>query len=255
MLDVHTLSRTAALTARGLRRSYHDIIAVDGVDLHLEPGEIHALVGLNGAGKTTLMRLLLGMARPDAGTVTLHGRDLARCQSADWARVGHLIETPFAYPELSVTENVIASARLHGLLSREAATAASKIITCLALTAWANRRARGLSLGNRQRLGLACALAHDPDVIVLDEPTNALDPRGVLIVREALRDAAGAGAAVLVSSHHLDEVSRIAHRITVMHRGVVIGSLDPGGVDLERRFFDLVYAAELDPSTAPEGAL
>ena len=90
---------------------------------------------------------------------------------------------------------------------------------------------------------------------MLDEPTNALDPRGVLIVREALRNAAARGAAVLVSSHHLDEVSRIAHRITVLHRGVVLGTLDPGGVDLERRFFDAVYAAESNSWDATEAAL
>jgi ABC-2 type transport system ATP-binding protein len=87
-------------------------------------------------------------------------------------------------------------------------------------------------------------------VLVLDEPTNALDPRAVLIIRAALRDAATRGAAVLVSSHHLDEVSRIADRITVLHRGVVLGGLDPGGVDLERCFFDMVYAADTDPRTA-----
>jgi ABC-2 type transport system ATP-binding protein len=133
--------------------------------------------------------------------------------------------------------------------------AVGETINALALTPWANRRARGLSLGTRQRLGLACALAHRPDVLVLDEPTNALDPRGVLIVREALRDAAARGAAVLVSSHHLDEVARIANRITVLHRGVVLGELDPGGVDLERHFFDTVYAAETEPRTATEAAL
>lgn len=243
---------TATLEARGLSRAFGDITAVDHVDIQIVPGEIHALVGLNGAGKTTLMRLLLGMVRADVGTVTLHGRDLAGCTPADWARVGHLIETPFAYPELTVTENIVAAARLHLLPRADAERAAAETVTALALTPWADRRARVLSLGNRQRLGLACTLAHRPNVVVLDEPTNALDPRGVLVVRRALRDAAERGVAVLVSSHHLDEVARIAHRITVMHRGVVIGHLDPGGVDLERRFFDMVYAAEPD---LPEGVL
>ncbi len=235
-----------ALEASGLRRAYPDVVAVDGVDLVVRPGEIHALVGLNGAGKTTLMRLLLGMVRADHGAVRLNGAPLEDCGPADWRRVGHLIETPFAYPELTVTENVVCAARLHGLDRGAATVAAGEAVTRLALTAYASRRSRGLSLGNRQRLGLACALAHEPTVLVLDEPTNALDPRGVLVVRQVLRDAAASGAGVLVSSHHLDEVARVADRITVMHRGAVVGQLDPGGVDLERRFFDMVYAAEPD---------
>ncbi|HEX7805938.1 MAG TPA: ABC transporter ATP-binding protein [Cellulomonas sp.] len=239
-------TRTATLAARGLGRAFGDITAVDGVDLQVLPGEIHALVGLNGAGKTTLMRLLLGMVHADCGTATVHGHEVAACTPDDWARVGHLIETPFAYPELTVTENVVAAARLHLLAREDAERAAAEAVTALALTPWAGRRARVLSLGNRQRLGLACALAHRPSVLVLDEPTNALDPRGVLVVRRVLRDAAERGAAILVSSHHLDEVARIAHTITVMHRGIVIGHLDPGGADLERRFFDMVYAAEPD---------
>ena len=237
-------AQTPALEAHTLRRSFGDITAVDDVDLQVEQGEIHALVGLNGAGKTTLMRLLLGMVRPDSGSATVHGREVSRCGPADWARVGHLIETPFAYPELTVTENIVAAARLHGLDRDAAVGAAGATVAALALTPWAHRRARVLSLGNRQRLGLACALAHRPSVLVLDEPTNALDPRGVLVVRRAMRAAADDGAGVLVSSHHLDEVARVANRITVMHRGVVIGHLDPRGVDLERRFFDMVYEAE-----------
>jgi len=237
-------AQTPALEAHALRRSFGDITAVDDVDLRVEPGEIHALVGLNGAGKTTLMRLLLGMVRADSGSATVHGRDVSRCGPEDWANVGHLIEMPFAYPELTVTENIVAAARLHGLDRDAAVGAALETVAALALAPWAHRRARVLSLGNRQRLGLACALAHRPSVLVLDEPTNALDPRGVLVVRRAMREAADGGAGVLVSSHHLDEVARVADRIIVMHRGVVIGHLDPGGVDLERRFFDMVYEAE-----------
>jgi ABC-2 type transport system ATP-binding protein len=243
----------ALLQASELSRSYADVAAVAEVNLDLAPGEIHALVGLNGAGKTTLMRLLLGMVRPDKGQLALLGRRLVDVGAAEWARVGHLIETPFAYPELTVSENVVASARLHGLSRAAATEAAASTVSTLALGPWVHRRASTLSLGNRQRLGLACALAHRPDVLVLDEPTNALDPRGVLVVRAALRRAAERGAAVLVSSHHLDEVARIADRITVMHAGVVIGALDPGSVDIERQFFAMVLAAEPEQADEPSG--
>ena len=106
------------------------------------------------------------------------------------------------------------------------------------------RRASTLSLGNRQRVGLASALVHRPRLLVLDEPTNALDPSGVVLLRELLLGAARDGAAVLVSSHHLDEVARIADRVSVIHAGAIVGELDPHGVDLERAFFAMVHAAD-----------
>ena len=157
----------------------------------------------------------------------------------------HLLETPFGYGELTPTENVIATARLHGMNVSAARRQAAEMIGELTLDRWADRRSRVLSLGNRQRLGLACALVHRPRLLILDEPTNGLDPMGVLELRRMLLTRShGDGVGVLVSSHHLDKVARIADRITVMHRGRVIGNLDPGGVDLEHRFFDMVYTAE-----------
>ena len=219
------------------------------VDLEVLPGQVHALVGLNGAGKTTLMRLLLGMLRPDAGTATVRDPAGEPCASttapaATWRHVGHLIETPFAYPELSVAETVRCAARLRGLDRAAAREATAQVLDDLALDHWAHRRTRTLSLGNRQRVGLACAVVHGPAALVLDEPSNALDPAGVVRVRRYLTAAAERGAGVLVSSHHLDEMARIAHRITVLHRGRVVGTLDPAGADLERQFFDMVYEEE-----------
>lgn len=169
---------TTALDVRGLTRRFGNDLAVDGVDLTVRHGEIHAIVGLNGAGKTTLMRLLLGMLRPDAGEAKVLGQDSIAAGPEVWSRVGHLIETPFAYPELSVRENVMASASLGGLSLEDAAASADRVIHQFELTAWTSRRAAHLSLGNRQRLGLASALVHGPSVLVLDEPANALDPTG-----------------------------------------------------------------------------
>ena len=227
------------IQARGLTRDFGGGAGGYGIDLEVAPGEIHALVGLNGAGKTTLMRLLLGMLRPDAGTVLLNGRPR---EAAEWARVGHLVETPFAYGELDGRTNLTLAARLHGVGAPEAARMVHSVLTELNLGRYAAVPARRLSLGNRQRLGLAAALQHHPEIIVLDEPTNALDPAGVILLREALVRRAAAGAGVLVSSHHLDEVARVAHRITVINRGRVIGALDPHGIDIERSFFALVHA-------------
>lgn len=239
------------LVTRGLVRWFGDDPAVDGLDLSVPAGEIHAVVGLNGAGKTTLMRLLLGMLRPDAGQALVLGSIATEMAPERWRHVGHLIETPFAYPELTVRENIAAAGLLHGLDPRELAPNVDSAIDRFELTRWADRRARHLSLGNRQRLGLASALMHAPTVLVLDEPANALDPAGVVFIRDLLAASKEKGTAVLVSSHHLDQLARVADRITVLHRGRQVGTLDPAGMDLERRFFDLVHEADLAGQERP----
>lgn len=235
---------TAMLQAQGLVRSFGDERAVDGVDLAVDQGEVHAIVGLNGAGKTTLMRLLLGMLRSDQGTALIGGKDVTSAGASTWGRVGYLVETPFSYPELTTRENINVAGILHGLEEAALESAVTEVIDLLELGHWADRRAHGLSMGNRQRLGLAAALVHQPAVLLLDEPANALDPAGVVLVRDLLRDLAGRGAAILVSSHHLDQLARVADVITVMHRGRVVGGLDPTEHDLEQRFFDLVRVAD-----------
>ncbi|MEO6628179.1 MAG: ABC transporter ATP-binding protein [Aquihabitans sp.] len=212
------------------------------MDLDVYKGEVHAVVGLNGAGKTTLMRLLLGMLHPDAGTVQICGHDPCTADPTLWGRVGHLVEHPLAYPELDCRANITLAALLQGVPTAEVASVVDSAIEELDLGEYVHVRAAVLSSGNRQRLGLAAALAHDPDLIVLDEPTNALDPRGVIMLREVLLARCQRGSGVLVSSHHLDEVARIADRITVINRGRAIGSLDPAGADIERGFFEMVYA-------------
>ena len=234
----------APLVARGLSRSFGADAAVRSLDLDVHAGEIHALVGLNGAGKTTLLRLLLGMLRPDAGNARVLGLEATTATAQQWRRVGHLIETPFAYPELTTRRNLAAAGLLHGLGPDELDAAVARVLERLDLRRWADRPARDLSLGNRQRLGLASALVHDPAVVVLDEPANALDPAGVVRVRELLVDRRDAGCAVLVSSHHLDQLARVADRITVLHRGRVVGSLDPDGTELEDAFFEQVRVAD-----------
>ncbi len=242
-------SELRPLVIQGLFRAFgHEQVVVD-FDLELLPGQIHALVGLNGAGKSTLMKLILGMLRPDAGRAAVFGVPAHTAGSTVWALVGHLIEAPFAYPELTVAENLHSAARMHRVPRQRAHAAADSAIHGMALDHWRNRLARELSMGNRQRLGLAAALVHDPALIVLDEPTNALDPVGVVDLREILRTRAHRdGAAILVSSHHLDEVARIADRITVMHGGRIVGTLPPGRARLEQAFFDLVLTAQRSPA-------
>ena len=231
-----------AVEARDLARTFDDGTGIRGVDIWVAAGEVHALVGLNGAGKTTLMRLLLGMLKPATGTITIAGQNL---DHTDWTAVGHLVDYPLAYRELTCKQNLALGARLRGVTPAAIMNMVEAAIAELRLTQYADRRAGKLSLGNRQRLGLASALQHDPRFIVLDEPTNSLDPSGVILLREALLRRVEAGAAVLVSSHHLDEVARIAGRISVLNAGRIIGTLDPHGVDIERAFFDLVHSDDV----------
>jgi len=246
---------TARLELRGVRKMYEGGGGVLGIDLTVESGEIHAIVGLNGAGKSTLMRLALGIATADAGSADIDGVPVSAARSTTWAGVGHLLETPLAYPELTVRRNLRLSARLHGLDGPSSDAAVSANIAELGLDEYASRRAGRLSLGNRQRVGLAAALQHFPRLVVLDEPSNALDPAGVLLLREAIVRRVRAGAGVLISSHHLDEVSRIADRITVINGGRAVGTLDPAGTDIERAFFAIVRADDESRIRVDRGAV
>ncbi|QJW35001.1 ABC transporter ATP-binding protein [Cellulosimicrobium protaetiae] len=231
-----------AVRAGRLARSFGDVDAVRGIDIEVLPGQVHALVGLNGAGKSTLLRLLVGLLRPGSGSAELFGVPAWGAPADVRARVG-FVGSGHAYGELTVRENLRTAARLHGSCAREATARADALVESLALGRWAGRRVRTLSDGNRRRVELACALVHDADLLVLDEPTNALDPAGVVEIRESVLRRAAGGAAVLVSSHHLDEMARVATTIDVVHEGRVVGRLPPDGADLERQFFRTVHAA------------
>jgi ABC-2 type transport system ATP-binding protein len=238
------------LEGRGLVRTFRGGAGLRGIDLTVAAGEIHAIVGLNGAGKTTLMRVLLGMLRADDGEVRVDGVGIRAADASTWARVGQLVEQPLAYAELTARGNLEIAALLHGVERVAVRERVDHAIQEFDLARYAPVRTSRLSLGNRQRVGLAAALLHEPAVIVLDEPTNALDPAGVILLRESLQRRAAAGAGILVSSHHLDEVARVADRITVINDGRAIGSLAPDGTDLERAFFDLVLTDDAARSAA-----
>ncbi len=240
------------MTLERVSRSYRGGAGVHELTMTVERGEVHALIGLNGAGKSTLMKLLLGMLRPDTGVIRIGGEDSRRTDSATWSRAGHVVETPLVYGELSVRANLRAAAALHGVARSDRERVVDRALEALALRRYADTRARTLSLGNRQRVGLAIALQHRPDFVVLDEPTNALDPKGTLLLRDLVLERARGGASVLISSHHLDEVARVADRITVMNGGRLIGGLDPHEADLEGAFFAMVL--EDDQARATDGS-
>ncbi|MDU4694729.1 MULTISPECIES: ABC transporter ATP-binding protein [Paenibacillus] len=206
-----------------LTKRYGSRTVVDDVSITVKKGEIYGFLGLNGAGKTTTIRCLLGMMKPTSGEVYLFGQRLAKGGEALWKRVGYLVETPAAYPSFTVRENLKLFAKLRGLQEQEAVEA---VMDKLNLNDHADTQARHLSLGNAQKLGLAKAMLHQPDILILDEPTNALDPAGIVEVRELLRNLAEReGVTVFISSHILEEISKIATRIGIIHRGALLQEL------------------------------
>lgn len=222
----------------GLSKSYGQVLAVDSVDLRVGRGEIYGFLGLNGAGKTTTIRALLGMIRPSAGSIAVLGQAVGPNGRGPWSQVGHLVERPSAYPELTVRENLEIGRRLHGMSDL---SATSRVVERLGLTAYADRKAGTLSTGNLQRLGLARALLHEPELLILDEPANGLDPAGVVEIRELLADLAREqGVTVFMSSHILTEVDRLATRIGIIHDGRLIEELDANKLeDLRSRRLEI----------------
>jgi ABC-2 type transport system ATP-binding protein len=205
-----------AVEARGLAKRFGETQAVDGIDLDLRRGEIRGLVGPNGAGKTTLLRLLLGLARPDSGAVSLLGSALDRDDPRVPEGVAGFVEEPRFYPYLSVRRNLQLLARLDG---GDAVRRIDEALERTGLAAAANRRAGGLSTGMRQRLGLAASLIREPSLLVLDEPAAGLDPAGAAELHALVVGLGAAGAAILLSSHDMAEVERLCQSVTIVASG------------------------------------
>ena len=232
------------IETENLGKRYGDVTAVEGLSLRVAEGEIYTFLGLNGAGKTTTIRMLLGMIKPDGGSATVLGKRVRVGSREPWAGVGYLVETPHAYPELTVRENLEAARRLHPGTDKNAV---SQIIERLGLGDYAERRAGVLSLGNVQRLGLAKALLHHPRLILLDEPANGLDPAGIVEIRELLLGLTRQeGLTVFMSSHILAEVARLANRIGIIHAGRLLREMDVAGLESERRRRLLVRARNIE---------
>ena len=220
---------------RGLTKRYgNGVTAVDGIDLTVRRGEVYGFLGPNGAGKTTTLRMLLGLVAPTAGTVVVLGRGPG--DPAALARIGALIEGPAFYPYLSGSDNLRVVARYAGV-------PAAKVPAALQTVDLEDRggdRFSSYSLGMKQRLGVAAALLKDPELVVLDEPTNGLDPAGMRDMRRLVRELGASGRTVLLSSHLLGEVQQICDRVAVIDRGRVLAE---STVDELRGGGELVLAA------------
>jgi ABC-2 type transport system ATP-binding protein len=207
------------LIADKLTRSFGARLAVDGVSFELAPGEIFALVGPNGAGKTTTLRMLAGLISPSSGAVRLAGKAMHTSSSALRAGIGFLTEAPGLWDRLTVRQNLRVYAALHGLRDRDGAV--EKALDLFGITARGNDAAAVLSKGLRQRVALARTLLHDPPVVLLDEPTSGLDPESARDVRELILHLQSERRAVLISTHNLDEVDRLAARVALLNTHIV----------------------------------
>jgi ABC-2 type transport system ATP-binding protein len=208
---------TRAIELTGLTKSFGHVLAVDDVTAVAAPGEVTALVGPNGAGKTTTLRMLLGLAAPTSGTATFDGRRYGELPHP-LRQVGAVLEASGYHPGCSALDHL----RILATAAELPADAPGRVLAEVGLADDARRRVGTFSLGMRQRLGLAAALLGDPGVLVLDEPTNGLDPPGVRWLRGYVRRLADEGRTVLVSSHALSEVEQTADRVLVMARGRLI---------------------------------
>ncbi|WP_436535470.1 ABC transporter ATP-binding protein [Actinoplanes sp. HUAS TT8] len=215
------MSADHAIRARAVVKRFGDVVALDGVDLDVAAGQIHGLVGPNGAGKTTLLGLLLGLAVADGGTLEILGTRVSRALAGPHGVAG-FVDGPGLYPSLTARQNLAAPARLRG--RRATHDAVDDVLDQVGLTDVADDRTGGFSLGMRQRLGLAAALITRPRLLVLDEPSNGLDPAGKRYVHRVLTALAAGGATVVLSSHRMDDVEALCSEVTILHTGRAVFS-------------------------------
>src|SRR5580704_14623490 len=216
-----TLGADGTLELDDLRRRYGDVIALDGLTFAVPPGEVFGFLGPNGAGKTTAMRAIVGVASLDSGTVRWNGEPIGEEARR---RIGYMPEERGLYPGMRVYEQLEYLARLHGLTADEAGKAARYWSERLGLGGRGQDKVEALSLGNQQRVQLAAALVHGPDLLVLDEPFSGLDPVGVDAMSEVLAERAAAGVTMLFSSHQLDLVEHLCTSVAIINHGTLVAS-------------------------------
>ena len=209
------------LELQGLTRRYGDLVALDDLSFTVAEGQMFGFVGPNGAGKTTAMRIVLGVLEPDRGEVRWRGRPV---DAETRRRFGYMPEERGLYPKMRVRDQLEYFARLHGLPAGEAGDAAGYWIERLGVADRADDRVEALSLGNQQRVQLAAALVHNPEVLVLDEPFSGLDPVGVDVLAEVLADRAADGIPVIFSSHQLELVERLCEAVAIINRGRLVAA-------------------------------
>jgi len=207
---------------QGLTRSYGDFTAVKPLSLTVERGEMFGVLGPNGAGKTTTIRMMMGILVPSAGRALISGLDCHAERAEVQRHVGYLPDNPIYYDFLRGREILQFVAEMHGLPKHEAAARALATLAEFGLDDVVDEFAVNYSMGMKKKLGLACALIHDPQVLILDEPINGLDPRAAREVQDRLRQAAAQGKTIFMSTHLLDMAERVCSRVGIIHRGELV---------------------------------
>jgi ABC-2 type transport system ATP-binding protein len=217
-----------SLELHGLIRRFGGVTALDGLTFTVPQGQVFGFLGPNGAGKTTAMRAVVGVTSLDAGTVRWHGKPIG---NAERAQTGYMPEERGLYPAMKVGEQLTYLARLHGMTAADARKAAVRWCERLNLGAKQNAKVESLSLGNQQRVQLAAALVHEPELLILDEPFSGLDPGGIESMSEVLKQRAREGATMVFSSHQLDLVEHLCDSVAIIDKGrtVAIGTVDELG--------------------------
>lgn len=227
------------LTASGLTKMYGSQTAVNNVSLHVKKGRVYGLLGRNGAGKTTLMKMVLGLISVTAGEIEVFGKPLKGNEGGIYPRIGSIIETPGFYSNLSGTENLNVSARLRGTVQKDAVKNA---LTVVGLPYGDKKPFSSYSLGMKQRLGIANAVLNDPELLILDEPTNGLDPIGIAEVRAFLKNLSWKQKkTILISSHILSEISLLADDIGILHEGNLLEEISMAELEEKnKKYIELV---------------
>jgi len=251
---------TKILETQGLTKSYGSFEAVRHLDLEVERGEVFAFLGPNGAGKTTTIRMLMGILQPTAGTARIGGLDCSREREKVMRTVGYLPDDPIFYDYLRGREVIQFVGEMHGLTAAEIQDRAGPLVERFGLGDALNEYAANYSRGMKKKLGTVCALIHDPDLLILDEPTNGLDPMGARLLHQLIRELAAAGKSIFFSTHLLDQAERLCDRVGILFKGekVAAGRLDElranlaEGGSLEEIFFAFTAEAHSAASVGTE---
>jgi bacitracin transport system ATP-binding protein len=221
------------LKTSGLTKKYKDHTAVDCINISLKKGEIYGFLGQNGAGKTTTIRMIMGLIQPTSGQIELFGQTLELGHRAAFERIGSMIEIPGFYPNLTAAENLDIHRRMMGMGNKESIEQSLEQAGLLDVR---NKRVKSFSLGMKQRLGIARSLLHHPELLILDEPTNGLDPVGIKEVRNLIIELASKrNIAVLVSSHILSEVQQMATVLGIIHNGKLVEEIEQQALQMRNR--------------------
>ncbi|MCY6369628.1 ABC transporter ATP-binding protein [Clostridium ganghwense] len=221
------------LRTHNLCKKYKEHMAVNNLNLNLKKGEIYGFLGENGAGKTTTIRMIMGLIKPTSGSIEFMGKDISSNKKNFYERVGSIIEFPGFYSNLTAKENLEIHRRLMGIQGKQCIEDALKTAGILEAK---NKKVKEFSLGMKQRLGIARALLHHPEILILDEPTNGLDPAGIKDVRNLILDLAKKrNITVLISSHILSEVQQLADKIGIIHKGELLEEIDFKTLDKRNR--------------------